>query len=1135
MPTASLRRFLTGWICFVGLAGTVVPLRAQPAATEPFKEQTIYIPYTKLREIFETEKRGVFLPYEKFQELWRAARENKPVDKEAKPPVDALIGEVDNEAIVSRDVVKVSAKVQIELLGSGWHEVPLRLNDAAVTSAQIDGKPARLIYRKESGYHLLVERPKDGPKQIELFLEYARTFTKQPGANSVSFQAPQAPVSRWRVRIDEPGVKIDIHPLIAASDVPAADPKAARSEILAFVGAAAEVRINWTPRAEGAADLEVLAGVQTEQQVFLDENVTRTRAVILYTISRAELKELRIDVPAAHRVVNVFDANVRRWTVEKATDAKAATQRIVVELFEPAKQKQSVVVELEQIVPEADVQTTAVPVVAAVGVGRQQGIVVVQAAEGLRAEAVKRSGLLQLDVGDLPPSLAKGRWSFSYRYSTVPFDLTLSVEKVRPWVTADLLVEAALQPDSLVLDVKARYTIERAGVFRLELEVPTGYDVREARGFGCDGVEPAAVDTFRVEGEQKNRLIVNLSRKAMGGIGLQVQLSKTLNDAELKTPLGRAATISLPLPRVATGTAERSSGRLLVYAPESLRVNPGAAEGLRAVSFQEALAGFESVRSTNLSGLRPVQAFTFADSPAKLALEAERRKPQVTVAQLLTAAVEPGVVKYNATFRYEILFSGVRSLRIDLPEGVAAKAHNDTPGVRESVVAPPPDDLAPGDVAWSLTGDSEFLGNVVLRLSWETPLDKLDVGSSVDVALPHLKPRQIDRAWGQIALVKSEAIDLHEAGEPTGVRPIDPQHDLMPGASVAGAARAFEFHDAWKLTVTATRYKLEEVKHTSIERAVVRAVVTRSGQTSVQGLYQMRSARQRLALQLPDGATFDTEPLRINGKSVALESGGQGRYFVPLVGQDPDKPFLLEIRYTLQGQGTTFDLPTFVDDPAIQKVYLCAYLPEEWAVRSADGPWSDEIRWQWSDTDWRYSGGAGYVPLPIRSDAELVAWVSQGIGLPTNPFDAFEKDGRLFVFSTLRPEPAPAGSLRLKTVGRTTLNWLMLLAIVGVGLAFVRQPPAARATALGLVVVGLVLLTVFQPILIHELVNSVFLWSWVVVGVVWSVAWFVRRRPRPVIIAASSVEPPIAGPPNEPAPSEPSSAEPPTTGGADHG
>jgi len=57
-----------------------------------------------------------------------------------------------------------------------------------------------------------------------------------------------------------------------------------------------------------------------------------------------------------------------------------------------------------------------------------------------------------------------------------------------------------------------------------------------------------------------------------------------------------------------------------------------------------------------------------------------------------------------------------------------------------------------------------------------------------------------------------------------------------PHPGVPNAARAFEFHDDWSIALQATRFQLEEVKRTSIERAVVRAVVTRGDQVSVQAL-----------------------------------------------------------------------------------------------------------------------------------------------------------------------------------------------------------------------------------------------------------------------------------------------------------
>ena len=56
-------------------ATPVAPAADKPVAKEaasastPPREQTIYIPYEKLRQTFEKEGRGVFIPYERFQEL----------------------------------------------------------------------------------------------------------------------------------------------------------------------------------------------------------------------------------------------------------------------------------------------------------------------------------------------------------------------------------------------------------------------------------------------------------------------------------------------------------------------------------------------------------------------------------------------------------------------------------------------------------------------------------------------------------------------------------------------------------------------------------------------------------------------------------------------------------------------------------------------------------------------------------------------------------------------------------------------------------------------------------------------------------------------------------------------------------
>ena len=163
---------------------------------------------------------------------------------------------------------------------------------------------------------------------------------------------------------------------------------------------------------------------------------------------------------------------------------------------------------------------------------------------------------MQIDHAELPPSLADDQWTFSYRYVSVPFDLKLRIEKVQPRIVLDTLVEAYLEPERLTLKVLAVYQIERTGVFTLELEVPTGYQVRSVDGRVAAGAKAADVDAYHIEGE--NRLVVDLARKAFGRVALAVELRTNLAEPDLLEPSGHTVTIPLKVPK----PSDRKSTRL---------------------------------------------------------------------------------------------------------------------------------------------------------------------------------------------------------------------------------------------------------------------------------------------------------------------------------------------------------------------------------------------------------------------------------------------------------------------------------------------------------------------------------------------------------------------------------------------
>lgn len=1100
------------WL-FLGSLGraqqpNAVPADATPSADDDtLHEQTIYIPYDKLKRVFEKQGRGVFLPYDEFQKLWQAARKAARPTPLVKQPVDALISQIDSEATIADQVVNVVATLKIEVLGDNWVVVPLRLPNAAIRSATIDGKPARVMFDPKAGFKLLHHKTGKEAQEIELHLEYSRAYTKTPGQSSVTFEPPQAPINQWKIIVPETGITVNVEPMIAATRTPGTkqDKPAEHTELLAFVGAAPSVKITWNPKAEGASGLTAFATLNAQQQVVVSEGVMRTTVLLNYEISRSTLTQLVLDVPADQKVVNVYDRNVKRWQV---VAGEPKQQRIEVELFEATRGQQTLTIELEQFQKARDAaREISVPVVTAVGVGRQQGMVVARLDAGLRGEAIRRVGLLQLDQDDLPATLRKTTWGFAYRYGAVPYELALRVEKVQPRVSATELVEASLSSDRLELDWQALYQIEDAGVFQLRVDLPDGFEVREIQGKRIGKSAVAAVDSYHRVTPDGPTWLVNLAKKAIGSVGLSVRMRRTLDDPNLLTPTGKASVVPIPLIRATSDDLEFSRGTLVFKSPESLRVNPEKTEGMRSISFNEA---YQTVPAMPVQDklIRPVLAYAFTKGPATLSVNVERRRPQVTVRQLLQTEVEAGVVKYKAAFYFDIKYSGVKSLRIDVPADLADAIRNITKSPRRSVMSPQPDDVADGYVAWSFAGEAELLGRVAIQLAWEQKIDELKVGTSREIKLPQLVPQSVDRANGQIVISKSESIDVQPTGKPEGLRPIDPQHDLMPEAKVKEAAMAFEFVGDWKLSIEARRYEAAPGKQTAVERSVVRIVALTQGELSVQALYRIRSSQQRLAIQLPEKAEFDAQPLRINGAPVTPEQDSATTIFAPLVDRPDDEPFLLELRYSVAGEPSRLDLPVFPDGAAVEKVYLCVYLPRKILTLKQSGPWSNEQEFDWSTM--RSAAGAG-------SDSALLKWVSENVAAGLNSAQAFPVgQTRLHIYSTLRPAQPPDGSLRLRTMNRNVFNGCVLLVLALVGLPFLKRSIRSQVAVLLFIAIAVLLIGVFIPEAGMAILFGIFPIAVCLLVLLWLIGHVLSFRLRRATVSAAPRGPDETGSPFQP-------------------
>lgn len=1139
-------------------------------------ERTIYLTFDKFKAAFEAEGRGVFLPYEQFQALAAAAEQaRKEALDDTEPPVPAMVADSVNELIVQGDIAQVSAKLRIVLFKNGWHQIPIQLKDAAIREAMIGREPAKILGDPANGYSLLIEKPvnkskngekspnnentisseetkdvtnnnepDDGPSSektavpsgkkaafepltVELHVVYVKQIDKTPGRNDVAISAPMTPVNRWKVTIPEPGVKIDFTPLVAASEGKGESDeteKAADSTVVhAFIGPTPQIRIGWTPKSEGGGDLEAILNARMEQRVLIDEGVIRTFARIDYAISRSQVEKLAVRVPGDQKVAGLFDANVRQWTIAE----EDGSQIIRIELFEPAKNRQQIDLELERILRQekppatTDVaatepvpETISLPVIEPLDIGRLEGALVIHAAEGLALDTGHSTGLMQIDPNELPPHLlqaAPGKgWNSIYRLATPKYGLDLVVRKVLPEITAESQIHASLTGTGGIqrMTMNTVFNVEKAGVFQFLLDVPDGYTLVSVRGAAINGSQPAQVDTHhlgpetpdgtttaaaddRVDGKPESkaydrpvgkklrRLTVNLSRKAFGRVGLTLRLDKHSDNEVLRDTIGKKTTLNYPFPNVAASQSERHVGRIVFTHADRYRVLDFKAEGLQPISGEQYLAdnwfGGAVANEANRMG------FAFNENTGTLAVDVEVRPSQTTIKQLQSVRIEEGVVRHRVDLNYTVRYNALRGLRVDLPAAVSGRIGK-LDGFRDTLITPPPDDVPEGYVAWMFTRDSGLIGTGKIPLVWEDELPSLEVGKSVKVPVPRIivpKNESGDRIWGEILLAKAPSINLGEGEPGTGLQAIDPQYDVEAQDRIADAVAAFRYHADWNMEILATRYRLEEVKRTSIETGLVQTVFLKNNDTlSSRALYRIRSVRQRLDLEMPTGVVFDD--IRINGERITLESTGDAntaagqrkRYLVPLGSVQPDVPFTLELRYTLPRRGGDLEIPVFpgerrvkspngtdnadvstvpagsvtavdglengtvengtledktVDDgtlPAVQKMFVAAYLPFEEVPAAYGGKWSRLYRLQpeYGDAHFRTNNSPGI--------EQLVAEIGAG------RVSDFPVDGNAYLFSTLQPERDDTLSLRIVQVTPLSAILFGTIVLLGVLLMF---------------------------------------------------------------------------------------------------
>lgn len=1097
------------WCLLAGLAGSGRAWGAQPATTSgpssPVKEETtsaerlIYLPYKNLRDVFEREGATVFLPYLQLLK-WG---ERPPV---AVPPVSAVLSSARYTAVVEKEVATVTGELTVQVLGKNWSELPVEFGTAGIGKLSSADNKVLLRGTGEGTYALLFPAPGEYKVKLELLANVRTTLE----GRILDLVLPPSGITTFDITV--PGVDQSIEftpPLVSRPATSTAE----TTRLTANLGATRKFSARWFPKLSTAPVMEFLASVSNTIEVRIADGLVHTQSVLNYQVQRGELDQIRLVVPTKHRILDVSVPGMKAW---KAT-AAGNKQLLTIDLL--GRTARNVVVEVhteravgDELFEIAGVEDNGtVHGIHAEGAVRESGFVVLTHAADLTLAVEQQSGLVRVEAGEVPTGVRRGDAVY-YKFYTPKFRLQAGVKPVEPRVLVDQQTRLVFTEDELQLTAQIQNTIERAGVFELRYKIPPSLKI--------DRVECDQMQEFKTP-EGQNLLIVALREKTRG------QIQVTISGHQ---PRDAARKEAQSLPTLEPLSAARETGRVFVFAPESLEI----------ITTEKGVQAAQPYRPAGNEGIAPPQtrlasAWNYSRRPLEIPVRTERRPTRLTASVATTALFKQDLVEVHSLLNFNIEYAGLTSFRFAVPEAVAASLQLE-PGnpaqtpLKEWSKAPQAEQ---GWVPVTVVLQRELTGPLALHVKYDlkpeqkgnrltaniSPLRVFPApGRAADA--PAVTPSSI---YGELLVQHDRALSV--SAHPVELEAIDVRELTRLPQNGALAYRYYKqpekLDQPLQVVLTAAKHEIQPVVETVMVKGLVEAVITRDKSVTYRCRYKVKtSARQRLAIDLPKGvqpldtlvagervdlekrevATADSawEAFSVN---VARKSSAEDLFELALVFRMPyqEEP--------LRGVGgpLALVLPRIggasegVSPVAVQHLVTKIWVPHEYALVGAPHDFILE-----GEPAFSLLRGAS-----VRESFDVERW----FGGQAGGMFAFTTAGHAYVYSRL-------GTTELLEVGywRTSLmTWIISGTLVVIGLVLL---PTSGENKLALLLLMAFLAAMFALQDVAQVVYalSAARFGWVAMVGLWII--HAVARPRACAVPAGTGSP-LSPPPSSPTPPMP--------------
>ena len=803
--------------------------------------------------------------------LWNAPAGAQSVNaaaaRAAAFPKSVSITAANYTGTVRERVAQFDATVSLSALGTN-QIVPLFGEDVAIQSFEVVRGGATLM-REGRGVSVLLTNAGAAELRFKFVAKVGGDVTKR----RLEFTIPPALSSALNVSIDEAEADVEFPTAVAFARTNLNQ----QTRVTAVLGSTDRVEMNWTPRVKRAAEIAATVFAQQTALVSFGGGVVNTRAMFEYQVTQGELRQVRVKLPAAQRLLRVEGDGIRTW------ELSADGTTLSVDLMKGVSPTYRLTIELEKVLEKLPA-TARVELPHALDVKRETGIVAVRGGEELALSVDSTKELQRVDTEEflrasrpLTPALSpsegeRGNVSQAsgfvgaFRFSRTDFELVAKAEAIQPQIEAVVRNTVRIGFDDVRVSARVDYTIKRAGVFTLRLGVPAGFKIA--------GVSGANIQQWVEKNDGGARVVeVALTQRTMGGYALDVALVQ-----EHSTLPKTIAVVG-----VQPFDTQKSSGFVIVASEmgvatkvdsfDALTEVPAATLGLRGNA-----DGTSATLAFKLIGTDPTAAANW-----KLGVTTETVEPWVRAEVVNYLTVSETLVSGRATVRYDIANAPVKEFRVRVP---AAFKNFDISGAnirrRDQ-----------NGEEWRVELQSKVRGTFALTVTWES--EKSAASNVVEFA--GVTATNVEREVGYVVVAAKPPIQVSEKSLGELLTKIDfnelPDWTERPTKETV---LAFKYlRPGYRLALDVKRYGEAEVLAALVESARLTTVVADDGQLMTEASLTVRNnGRQHLEVELPAGSTIWSafvagEPVRPNVRN--------GKLLLAMERNADDAPVAIELTF----------------------------------------------------------------------------------------------------------------------------------------------------------------------------------------------------------------------------------------------